>query len=30
MKTKIGDVYGKLTVIAPSNQRVRGRVCWVC
>lgn len=27
---EIGNKYGKLTVIAPSDERIRGRVCWIC
>ena len=27
---EIGNKYGKLTVINSSEERIRGRVCWIC
>lgn len=29
-KNEIGNKYGKLTVIAPTEERIRKRVCWIC
>ena len=29
-KNEIGNKYGKLTVIAPTDERIRERVCWIC
>ena len=29
-KSELGNKYGKLTVIDSTEERVRGRVCWVC
>ena len=29
-KNEIGNKYGKLTVIAPTDERIRKRVCWIC
>ena len=30
IKNEVGNKYGRLTVIAPSEQRIRNRVCWLC
>ena len=29
-KNELGNKYGKLTVIAPTDERIRSRVCWIC
>lgn len=30
VKNELGNKYGKLTVIAPSDEKIRSRACWVC